>query len=1149
MQSIINSRYALLGDRPVSGGMADVYKASDLGNDGQIVAVKMFQDFAGSKHDPGLLEEAYRREFEHLKALRHENIVELLDTGSDEASGRRFLVLPWMETDLETWLQNENNGFEGWDDYYERMGRSLLEAIAFVHGRNYAHRDLKPRNILMSAEGVPKITDFGISKFKEWAEPGVTLAVYGSPPYTPPEQDDGSYTFSRDVFGFAAISIKCLTKAEFNNLGDLYDAMEGADFDPPDEVVPIINKCLDQIPRERYRDARILFTDLENVWRKRDVAWSPKRTVYVRLSQRALTAIKNDHGIKDDATVREFYVRDLNSICGVKKLFFENKPGEIHFELFSESLASHAKVDKDGYLFIFNVKPMSCGVLSNIREKTWVPDENFKFSTSPGALAPPLAADLDVFVIEADKKFAQMELEQRQREEEGEFDKWARMLNMQVEFERETNFAIRFTERAIYGRRVTFRTDSPLTEELLDQNRIVYLKDGSKIRGIVDGVSEGQLTFFVPEDEASAIPDSGKLEFDSWAARLAVNRQKDALDALRFDQAVNPLLKTLLAKPETASTPQPKTDVLFFNSRLDDAKQTGVNLVLGSDELTLVKGPPGTGKTTFITEIILQHLKMNPDARILLASQTHVALDNCVEGLSKADEAIKLIRVASTHTEKRVNEKVRPNLLREKVDTWGASCIASGQSFLEKWSEDHSIPSTKIQTGQLVREFIIAHKKLLLDDQAALKISESVMEFEGDEGNTTREARDAELGELRTQLADIKKSRKKTVEELASLEARIIGLEADAKEFLTWGLDEIEGWYEENYAVRSDVEKKFLDLHGIHAEWREQFGRREEFKIALLASVNVVAGTCLGIASVRGFQDLTFDLCIVDEASKATPPETLIPLVRSKKWVLVGDEKQLSPFQMTEMQDSRLLEKFDLRKEDFKTSLFSHMSDKLPRECVVTLDTQHRMVAPIGHLVSECFYEGLLNSNGPEVDPTLVEVFRKPVTWFSTTRLNRRFETPAGQSFLNSTEAQQIGQMLRAINAIASQRGKRYRVAVIAGYLAQKDEIENAIARVNVPLDALNLEVNTVDAFQGREADILIYSVTRSNEKGNIGFLRENERINVALSRGRYYLALVGDHRFCAQVAGENPFKAILSHFDLNPDECRLETLAEISGR
>lgn len=76
--------------------------------------------------------------------------------------------------------------------------------------------------------------------------------------------------------------------------------------------------------------------------------------------------------------------------------------------------------------------------------------QDFKFLYSPGPLAPQLTADLDAFVIEADKKFAQIEFEQKRRDEEGEFDKWARILNMQVEFEREIkNVVFRFTNKMI----------------------------------------------------------------------------------------------------------------------------------------------------------------------------------------------------------------------------------------------------------------------------------------------------------------------------------------------------------------------------------------------------------------------------------------------------------------------------------------------------------------------------------------------------------------------------------------------------------------------------------------------------------------------------------------------------------------------------
>jgi hypothetical protein len=97
-------------------------------------------------------------------------------------------------------------------------------------------------------------------------------------------------------------------------------------------------------------------------------------------------------------------------------------------------------------------------------------------------------------------------------------------------------------------------------------------------------------------------------------------------------------------------------------------------------------------------------------------------------------------------------------------------------------------------------------------------------------------------------------------------------------------------------------------LAATHADWESRFGRINDFEAALIASSQVVAGTCVGVAAVRGLSDLEFDLCIVDEASKATPTETLVPLSRARRWVLVGDSNQLPPFLEEGLRDRTILE-------------------------------------------------------------------------------------------------------------------------------------------------------------------------------------------------------------------------------------------------
>jgi superfamily I DNA and/or RNA helicase len=142
--------------------------------------------------------------------------------------------------------------------------------------------------------------------------------------------------------------------------------------------------------------------------------------------------------------------------------------------------------------------------------------------------------------------------------------------------------------------------------------------------------------------------------------------------------------------------------------------------------------------------------------------------------------------------------------------------------------------------------------------------------------------------------------------------------------------------------------KMLQRLIAIQAEWFDQFGRNEKFNAPLIKRSQVVAGTCIGIP--RDIQDIEFDLCIVDEASKATATEVLVPIARSHRWILVGDPKQLPPFRDEASRDSDFLEKYELTQDDIRETLFDRLLRTLPDGCRQMLTIQHRMVAPIGNL-------------------------------------------------------------------------------------------------------------------------------------------------------------------------------------------------------
>ena len=123
---------------------------------------------------------------------------------------------------------------------------------------------------------------------------------------------------------------------------------------------------------------------------------------------------------------------------------------------------------------------------------------------------------------------------------------------------------------------------------------------------------------------------------------------------------------------------------------------------------------------------------------------------------------------------------------------------------------------------------------------------------------------------------------------------------------------------------------------------------------------------------------------------------------------------------------------------------------------------------------------------------------------------------------------------------------KQMSVSVLSGYGEQKKRLKTAIeTRRHEWTSYSDIFVNVVDAFQGREADMVIFSVTRSEVIG-LGFLKEMERINVALSRARELLAIVGDHLYCQTVEGAlNPLKEVVDYIRRNPEDCVLE---EIKG-
>jgi superfamily I DNA and/or RNA helicase len=153
-----------------------------------------------------------------------------------------------------------------------------------------------------------------------------------------------------------------------------------------------------------------------------------------------------------------------------------------------------------------------------------------------------------------------------------------------------------------------------------------------------------------------------------------------------------------------------------------------------------------------------------------------------------------------------------------------------------------------------------------------------------------------------------------------------------------------------------------------------------------------------------------------------------------------------------------------------------------------------------------------------------------------------------GNSYYNRSEVTEIEKLLRRMESSYRERGATRNVAVITPYSAQITELQERILPASSFWTALEIEIATVDAFQGRDRDIVVYSTVRSNAEYDLGFLKDRRRLNVALSRARQLLIIVGDMLTLENghvYMGDNPYEHIARYMRDNPDDCMISQMEQ----
>jgi DNA polymerase III delta prime subunit len=267
-----------------------------------------------------------------------------------------------------------------------------------------------------------------------------------------------------------------------------------------------------------------------------------------------------------------------------------------------------------------------------------------------------------------------------------------------------------------------------------------------------------------------------------------------------------------------------------------------------------------------------------------------------------------------------------------------------------------------------------------------------------------------------------------------------------------------------------------------------------------LEPYNLVAGTCNRLAIDSRLRFKVFDWLILDEANKVRANEALALMPLAKRWVMIGDLKQLPPVMEEAASTFKIEQPLDeLVRDD---SFYGWIWDKVPAGSRIMLPRQYRMREPIGRVVSDLFYDGKLIHEAPHPRMPLPWPFDRELVWVDTGAQDEYRD--AQRSVANEFEVA----LCKDITSIIRRRVRKAKLAVIAMYASQVNRLSSALKGI-VPPD----DIESVDAFEGRESDAVILSLVRSNDRAAIGFLNDPNRVNVAISRAKKLLVIVGDSK------------------------------------
>lgn len=533
---------------------------------------------------------------------------------------------------------------------------------------------------------------------------------------------------------------------------------------------------------------------------------------------------------------------------------------------------------------------------------------------------------------------------------------------------------------------------------------------------------------------------------------ITVEREYSSLKGLPYYDLCDEILKAKPSKPAQISETEAASMCDKLNVNISQAKA-----ILGSyatEGFSLIQGPPGTGKTKTILGIVgnfLSHAKSSNAIEIPGATPNN-------SGSTDKQGPKVLICAPSNAAVDELVVRLRDGVRNSRGEQISPKIVRLGRSD----AINASVRDLGLEE-QIEKQLKVRNAPTSIDPNIRIEHNKCIAQRDEIREKLRKgDLTDTEVTTLETQLREVNKKRSE------------LGKRLDEQR--------------ENASIA----------------YRTKEIEKRQLQAKILSEAQIICSTLSGSAhDFLASMSIKFDQVIIDEACQCVELSAIIPLrYGCKKCIMVGDPNQLPPTVLSQKAASF----------KYEESLFVRMQRANP-DSVYLLDVQYRMHPQISKFPSAQFYRSKLSDG-----PLMLEKNQRP--WHGDFPLSpyrffdiggRHQQNERTKSFFNSLEARVALELVEKLMEILPQDSFGGRIGIISPYKEQIRTLKDTFVRKYGNLILNEIDFNTVDGFQGQEKEIIIMSCVRASETGSVGFLSDVRRMNVALTRARTTLWILGN--------------------------------------